>query len=223
MIKRAVSDYELNYLIDQLLTKINNKIDITDNKVIRLDEYGKIPANILNGKIPIENIPHEAIERCVVVADESERLDLTKDKVQTGDTVKVVLTNKMYYVIDDRKLGTDEVEKAFEIYNSGSAGKLTTARNIALTGDVTGNAYFDGSSDININVVINSVSGPLVLNSDVYGEFFPTSNLTNGRIFFKKIPGTTVDTSVILLDESLYGDSLPETVGNENDMYFVKV
>lgn len=40
-----------------------------------------------------------------------------------------------------------------------SAGKLTTARNIAITGGVTGNASFDGSSDITIdtsNVTISA-------------------------------------------------------------------
>ena len=39
--------------------------------------------------------------------------------------------------------------------NAGSATKLKTARQITLSGDVSGSAYFDGSSNMSINVVGN--------------------------------------------------------------------
>ena len=39
--------------------------------------------------------------------------------------------------------------------NAGSATKLKTARQITLSGDVSGSAYFDGSSNMCINVVGN--------------------------------------------------------------------
>ena len=39
--------------------------------------------------------------------------------------------------------------------NAGSATKLKTARQITLSGDVSGSAYFDGSSNMSINVVVN--------------------------------------------------------------------
>lgn len=42
--------------------------------------------------------------------------------------------------------------------NSATATKLATARNIALTGDITGNANFDGSSNININASLGTLA-----------------------------------------------------------------
>ena len=42
--------------------------------------------------------------------------------------------------------------------NSDTATKLATARNIALTGDITGNANFDGSSNININASLGTLA-----------------------------------------------------------------
>ena len=39
--------------------------------------------------------------------------------------------------------------------NANTASKLASARNIALTGAVTGNANFDGSGNININTTVN--------------------------------------------------------------------
>ena len=39
--------------------------------------------------------------------------------------------------------------------NAGSATKLKTARQITLSGDVSGSAYFDGSSNMSINVTSN--------------------------------------------------------------------
>ena len=58
------------------------------------------------------------MERCVIVKDDDARLALTKSQVQTGDTVKVTDTGKMYFVVDDSKLNTEE---GYEIYTAGSA------------------------------------------------------------------------------------------------------
>jgi hypothetical protein len=38
--------------------------------------------------------------------------------------------------------------------NAGTATKLQTARTINLTGDISGSAKFDGSSNININTTV---------------------------------------------------------------------
>lgn len=43
--------------------------------------------------------------------------------------------------------------------NASSASKLATARNIALSGAVSGNAWFDGSGDITINTTANNAIG----------------------------------------------------------------
>ena len=75
-------------------------------------------ASKLTGTIDIARLPHGALERCKVVSDDVARFKLTKADVQVGDTVKVTSTGKMYFVIDDSKLSTEE---GYEIYTAGSA------------------------------------------------------------------------------------------------------
>ena len=45
-----------------------------------------------------------------------------------------------------------------ENWNARAADKLAIARLIALTGDVAGDAYFDGSQDIQIGTVVDTLS-----------------------------------------------------------------
>lgn len=75
-------------------------------------------ANKLTGTIDIARLPHGALERCKIVTDDAARFKLTKSDVQTGDTVKVSSTGKMYFVVDDTQLNT---ETGYEIYTAGSA------------------------------------------------------------------------------------------------------
>lgn len=64
-------------------------------------------AKITTGTISIERLPATALERCVVVANDTARFALTTSSVQVGDTVKVTDTKKMYMVIDSSKLSTE--------------------------------------------------------------------------------------------------------------------
>lgn len=59
--------------------------------------------------------------------------------------------------------------------NAGTATKLQTARNIKLTGAVTGQASFDGSANISINTTMQSgLSGmPIGSGCDYYGQTAP--------------------------------------------------
>ena len=65
-------------------------------------------SKIVSGTINIERLPKNAVERLLVVTSDEERLALTKDQIQKGDTVKVTSTKKMYYVTDDSKLNSEE-------------------------------------------------------------------------------------------------------------------
>ena len=76
---------------------------------------------ITKGVISIDRLPHGALERCVVVADDIARKALTTAQVQTGDTVKVSGTGMMYFVIDDTKLAEDA---GYEIYTAGTASAV---------------------------------------------------------------------------------------------------
>ena len=89
-------------------THQHGNADITDI------DAGKIKS----GVIDIERIPKGALERCIVVADDTARKALTTATVQVGDTVKVTATGLMYFVVDDTKLSTDE---GYEVYTAGAA------------------------------------------------------------------------------------------------------
>lgn len=78
-------------------------------------------SKIKTGTIDIDRLPSGALERCVVVEDDKARFVLTPDQVQKGDTVKVVATGTMYFVVDDTKLRTEE---GYEIYTAGAAASV---------------------------------------------------------------------------------------------------
>lgn len=77
-----------------------------------------LDASKLTGVIGIDHLPAGALERCIVVADDTARKALTTTQVQTGDTVKVTSTGLMYFVMDDTKLSTDA---GYQVYTAGSA------------------------------------------------------------------------------------------------------
>ena len=82
------------------------------------DITGLDAGKITSGTIDIARLPQGALERCVVVTDDTARFALTKSSVQVGDTVKVTGTDKMYFVVDDSKLNA---EAGYEVYTAGSA------------------------------------------------------------------------------------------------------
>lgn len=82
------------------------------------DITGLDAGKITSGTISLERLPKGALERCVVVADDTARFKLTTATVQVGDTVKVTSTGIMYFVVDDSKLTT---AAGYEVYTAGSA------------------------------------------------------------------------------------------------------
>lgn len=75
-------------------------------------------ASKLFGTIDIARLPHGALERLVIVADDTARFKLTTANIQLGDTVKVTKTEKMYYVVDESKLSS---EAGYAVYTAGTA------------------------------------------------------------------------------------------------------
>lgn len=78
-------------------------------------------SKITSGTIDIDRLPKAALERMVVVADDTARFKLTTATAQVGDTVKVTATNKMYLVKDGSKLNT---EAGYEPYTASSASSV---------------------------------------------------------------------------------------------------
>lgn len=65
-------------------------------------------ADLENGKVKLSQIPEVALDNLIKVADDAARFALTKEEVQTGDTVKVLDTDLMYLVVDDTKLDSED-------------------------------------------------------------------------------------------------------------------
>lgn len=119
---------------EQKLSELNNaigsKVDSTKvgvaNGVASLDS---------NGKLPTTQLPEQAIDRLVKVANDAARFALTADDVQIGDSVKVLETEKLYIVVDVTKLSSED---GYEVYTSTlSWNELTDVPNNILYGDST--------------------------------------------------------------------------------------
>ena len=75
-------------------------------------------SKITSGTINIERLPKGALERLVIVANQTARFALTTADVQEGDTVKQSDTGVMYFVINSTKLDN---EAGYSVYTAGVA------------------------------------------------------------------------------------------------------
>lgn len=80
-----------------------------------------LDASKLTGTIDIARLPQGALERLVVVEDDTARFALTTASIQKGDTVKVTATGLLYFVVDDTKLSS---ESGYVIYTAGTASAV---------------------------------------------------------------------------------------------------
>ena len=85
-----------------------------------------IDAASVTGVLPLNTIPHGALERLVHVANKAARFQLTNTQVQTGDSVIQDDTGVMYIVVDDTRLNSD---KGYQEYKAGTALEATHAAN----------------------------------------------------------------------------------------------
>ena len=82
--------------------------DGSGNAAITTTLAGFDASKIVSGVISADRIPKTAFSEFVPVKDKAARLALTKQEVQNGDTVKETDSKKMYLVIDDTKLSSEE-------------------------------------------------------------------------------------------------------------------
>lgn len=181
-------------------------------------------SKITSGTINIDRLPKAALERMVVVADDTARFKLTTATAQVGDTVKVTATNKMYLVKDDSKLNT---EAGYEPYTAGQASSVpwsgvtgkpstfapptssatvlggikvgypTSGKNYKVQLDSSGNAYVNVPWTDNNTTYTQATSDKLGLVKIGYsanGKNYPVVLDGNGRMYVN-VPWTDTNTT----------------------------
>lgn len=79
--------------------------------------------------------------------------------------------------------------------NAGTATKLQTARNINLTGNVTGSASFDGSNNISINTTVGNIDASKITSGTINADRLP-------EIPLEKLPAGALERLVIVENQA---------------------
>lgn len=181
-------------------------------------------SKITSGTIDIDRLPKAALERMVVVADDTARFKLTTATAQVGDTVKVTATNKMYLVKDDSKLNA---EAGYEPYTASSAssvpwsgvtgkpstfapptaaastlggvkvGYTTSGKNYKLQVDASGNAFVNvpwTDNNTTYNQATADTLGLVKIGYDTSGKNYAVVLDGNGKMYVN-VPWTDNNTT----------------------------
>lgn len=181
-------------------------------------------SKITSGTINIDRLPKAALERMVVVADDTARFKLTTATAQVGDTVKVTATNKMYLVKDDSKLNTED---GYEPYTASSAssvpwsgvtgkpstfapptssatvlggikvGYTTSGKNYKVQVDSSGNAYVNvpwTDNNTTYNQATADTLGLVKIGYTTSGKNYAVSLDSNGKMYVN-VPWTDNNTT----------------------------
>lgn len=111
-------------------------------------------ADLVDGLIPVSQIPPVVIERLVKVADDTARFALTTETVQNGDTVQTIDNNKMYAVIDDTHLDS---EQGYQVYVAGMAARAVADQNGNTIDTTYATTTYVDTIVGNINAVLEEV------------------------------------------------------------------
>lgn len=122
-------------------------------------------SKITSGTISIDRLPQAALERLVIVADDTARFKLTTSQVQNGDVVKVTSSGKMYFVKDQNELDN---ANGYEEFAAGTAasvswnnitGKPSTFTPSSHTHQYAGSASVGGPANSVANALTISLNG----------------------------------------------------------------
>lgn len=122
-------------------------------------------SKITSGTISIDRLPQAALERLVVVDNDTARYDLTTSDVQLGDVVKVESSGLMYYVKDTAELDSAAGYEAFTAGSassvpwSGVTGKPSTFTPSTHTHPYAGSASAGGPANSVANALTISLNG----------------------------------------------------------------
>lgn len=181
-------------------------------------------SKITSGTIDIDRLPKAALERLVVVADDTARFKLTTATVQSGDTVKVTSTGKMYLIKDGSKLNSED---GYEPYTASSAssvpwsgvtdkpstfapptaaastlggvkvGYTTSGKNYKLQVDASGNAFVNvpwTDNNTTYNQATADTLGLVKIGYTTSGKNYAVSLDSNGKMYVN-VPWTDNNTT----------------------------
>lgn len=181
-------------------------------------------SKIASGTISIDRLPKAALERLIVVADDTARFALTTATAQSGDTVKVKSTGKMYLIKDESKLSSEDgyepytASQASSVPWSGVTGKpstftpptssatvlggikvgyTTSGKNYKVQLDSSGNAYVNVPWTDNNTTYTQATSDKLGLVKIGYsanGKNYPVVLDGNGKMYVN-VPWTDTNTT----------------------------
>lgn len=181
-------------------------------------------SKIASGTISIDRLPKAALERLIVVADDTARFALTTATAQSGDTVKVTSTGKMYLIKDESKLsGEDGYEpytasQASSVPWSGVTGKpstftpptssatvlggikvgyTTSGKNYKVQLDSSGNAYVNvpwTDNNTTYNQATADTLGLVKIGYDTSGKNYAVVLDGNGKMYVN-VPWTDNNTT----------------------------
>lgn len=181
-------------------------------------------SKIASGTISIDRLPKAALERLIVVADDTARFALTTATAQSGDTVRVASTGKMYLIKDESKLSSEDgyepytASQASSVPWSGVTGKpstftpptssatvlggikvgyTTSGKNYKVQLDSSGNAYVNVPWTDNNTTYTQATSDKLGLVKIGYsanGKNYPVVLDGNGKMYVN-VPWTDTNTT----------------------------
>ena len=97
------------------LSNVDNTSDVNKPVSIAQQWALDLKADLVNGIIPINQIPAAAQERLTQVANQAARFALTPTEVQNGDKVKELDSGLLYHVVDDTQLSNAAGYVSFKI------------------------------------------------------------------------------------------------------------
>ena len=181
-------------------------------------------SKIASGTISIDRLPKAALERLVVVADDTARFALTTATAQSGDTVKVTSTGKMYLIKNESKLNSEDgyepytASQASSVPWSGVTGKpstftpptssatvlggikvgyTTSGKNYKVQLDSSGNAYVNvpwTDNNTTYNEATADTLGLVMIGYAENGKNYPVELDSSGKMYVN-VPWTDTNTT----------------------------
>lgn len=165
--KQAIDDLGSNYVATNRIGEANG--------VASLNNAGKIPSTQLPDDIFVETQEGTYAKvtvnakGLVVDGGDLDVDDLPISGVEAGQYTKVTVDDRGR-VTEGGSLVKADIPNEIDSNTSGSAAKLATSRKIAISGEGTGEANFDGTADVTINLNIKKGEANGVATLDATGK-----------------------------------------------------